>query len=165
MLNKMIEEARKVPLPGTKNPINWKKNSSGKMEIFFDEAEESIVFKTQFPPKVDRWVYPEYSLKLPQESLAGAIGIAFEIKCSSDNIQRGLLMGVVKNNDGKTRDFLFPYKNPENVWQERVSLFFNNKLDGSKLDPAQIIRIRIGINSKIDNLTYSIRNIRVLYAK
>lgn len=49
--------------------MNWKANSSGTMEITNIEQENAVCFHVNFEQNTDRWVYPEYSLKFPDESM------------------------------------------------------------------------------------------------
>lgn len=70
--------------PEWRSPARWRANSSGEMEISFDEKEQALKLKTVFAPGTDRWIYPEYLLDLPGESLAGAVGITFEIKAGPE---------------------------------------------------------------------------------
>lgn len=62
-------------------PENWRVNSSGDTEIFYDAAEKAIAFRTRFAPGTrERWSYPEFLLQLPHESQKDLLGIAFEVK-------------------------------------------------------------------------------------
>lgn len=156
----MAESGKKVEMPQMLDPANWHKNSSGQMEIAFDKTESAIRFQTHFPPGVDRWVYPEYILQLPQESLKGAAGIGFEVKVSNaPAVKQMLVMAVYDNkkDDGKTVFLSMP--NPKSDWQERMVQF------PASPEPGSIYKLRFGLNSDTDDITYLIRNVRIYYTR
>lgn len=153
--------SRKVALPDTNDPSNWRQNSSGKMTITYDHAEKGIRFRTQFPAGVDRWTYPEYILQLPQESLRGAIGLSFEVKAlPADKVKQMLVMAVMGTQREKGETVHLPVAKPSEKWEERFVTFSEGQLD-----PDRIRQLRIGINSNADDITYLIRNVKVLYAR
>lgn len=154
----MMKEAKKVLLSGMQDPANWRKNASGKLDISYDRAEKALRFQVQFPPLADRWVYPEYPLQLPQESLAGALGVSFEIKCNVPKINTSLLMTVMDLSQERGKSFYLPYEKPTAEWQERVVLF-----PAELFDPSLIKQLRIGMNPETAEAVFWIRNIRVLY--
>ncbi len=157
---KMLAAARGVPLVRTADPAGWRANSSGRMVIRKDAGEQAVCFTVDFPPNVDRWVYPEFVLDPPKESLKNAIGISFEVKVfPADKVSQMLVMGVAGTEKEHGRTFHFPVtKPPAEQWEKRaVSL-----LDGNAA-PADIRQLRIGLNSRADRITYQLRNIRILY--
>lgn len=161
MLSRMSRESRAVAMPGMEDPGNWRQNSSGKMTITYDHAEKGIRFRTQFPAGVDRWTYPEYILQLPQESLRGAIGLSFEVKAlPADKVKQMLVMAVMGTQREKGETVHLPVAKPSEKWEERFVTFSEGQLD-----PDRIRQLRIGINSNADDITYLIRNIKVLFAR
>ena len=131
------------------------------MTISFDHAEKGIRFRTQFPAGVDRWTYPEYILQLPQESLRGAIGLSFEVKAlPADKVMQMLVMAVMGTQREKGETVHLPVAKPSEKWEERFVTFSEGQLD-----PDRIRQLRIGINSNADDITYLIRNVKVLYAR
>ena len=159
--SKLISSSKQKPLSGSSNPASWRKNSSGTMKITFDSGESAIRFDVRFAPHVDRWVYPEYTLQLPQESLEGSSGIAFEIKAAAPEKIRQMLVMAVK---GPERIFGKPLylkvQNPSEEWQERVIWFHS-----AGIDPAGLKKLRIGFNPTSDHFVYWLRNIRILYSE
>jgi hypothetical protein len=142
------------------DPKNWRANSSGKMSITYDDAEHAIRFQVKFPTSGNFWVYPEYILDLPRESLKGACGIAFEVKAApADGIEKMLVMAVA----GKEREYgesaWFPAGNPAGEWEERVV-----RINPLELDPAKMKMLRIGLNPNVSDMTYWIRNVRILFS-
>ena len=104
-------------LSGALRPENCRKNASGEMEISFDQAEKAIRFSARFAPTVnDRWFYPEYVLHLPEESLAGAIGISFETKAVPPyDIRQMLVMAV----PGTEKEVYYQFAvSPGNDWSD-----------------------------------------------
>ncbi|MDA8375483.1 MAG: hypothetical protein M0Z50_00135, partial [Planctomycetia bacterium] len=58
----------------------WHVNSSGNMQIKADPQQHAVRFHVVFPPKVDHWIYPYVNLNMPTESLAGSVGVSFQVK-------------------------------------------------------------------------------------
>ena len=145
--------SRDVPMPAMLEPDNWSHNSSGSMTIAAVPEEKAVKFTVEFPDGVDRWAFPAYKLQLPQESLAGAAGIAFEI--------RQLTSGRIKYSRVNARwDDHFTgegFARPEADWQERRVLFHS----GFELE--RIKELEIGFNPAEKNFSWMIRNIRVFY--
>lgn len=151
-----MEACREVEMPQLVDPVNWRKNSSGEQTAAYDEDENALCFTTEYPAGVDRWTYPEYTLQLPQESLAGARIIAFEAKSSEPKgIRQMLLMLVLKNR----KTLQLKVNVPDTEWEEcRIQL-------PPDIDGGEIVKIRLGINSRRDQISYRIRNVRFFYAR
>lgn len=149
--------SRKVELPLIHDPVNWRKNASGRMEITYDAAEQALCFRTVFPPEEEGlWVYPEYVLQLPQESLAGAVGIGFEMKVSKAGAVAQTIVMAVRDNEP---DAYLRIPAPTEQWEERFAQF------PADVDPGKVKLLRFGMNPRIRDITYWIRNIRVYYAR
>ncbi|MBS1368877.1 MAG: hypothetical protein HPZ91_02870 [Lentisphaeria bacterium] len=146
---------------GWRNPARWRANSSGRMEITYDEQEKALKLRSVFKPGTDRWSYPEYLLELPAESPDGAIGVTFEIKAGPE-ISRGVsytaLMAVLDTVQEQGKAFWIKYPKVSGRWEKRVVVF-------GGFDPAEVRMLRIGMNPKCDDFTYYIRNIRVIHGK
>lgn len=157
--SKRQAESRVESYPEMQDAGNWKANSSGRMVIANDPAEQAIRFETKFSGRRDRWVYPTYELQLPQESLKGANSIVFDVKAEpSDKVLFMLTMTVTQDEQGKFRTEHLRMPKPSGDWKTcQVSL--------SKTNPERIVKIRIGLNPNTDSITYWIRNIRILYNK
>lgn len=157
----LLAESRKEPLGAMMDPVNWRANTSGKMTIEYREPEQALEFKTRFPVPGDWWVYPEYVLQLPQESLKGAYGISFEVKAiPASGIKQMLLMAVYGRQQEQGRSVYLKVPTPTERWEERVVLF-----NPAEVDPAKIEQLRLGVNSNVDEITYFVRNVRVLFAR
>ncbi len=155
-LDAMSLSGRKQEMPQMLDPANWKKNSAGEMEIVYDENDQAITFTTDFPPGANRWSYPEYTLQLPQESLKGALGVELEVKVSNASaVMQMLLMAVPQTG----KDVYLKAAPPRETFETRFIAF------PPSLAPSQIIRLRLGVNALQDNITVSIRNIRVFYRR
>jgi hypothetical protein len=156
----MTAESRQTAMPSMVDPANWRSNSSGKMEISYDEAAKAVRFRTVFPAGVDRWTYPEYSLQLPQESLKGAVGIGFEAKVSSaPGVAQMLVMAVRQEAKEGGRTVYLKVDAPKESWEERFAPIHPS------LDPEQVKTLRIGLNSNVDDISCWIRNVRIFYAR
>ena len=126
------------------------------VSVYFDTLKEAVFTlepDVLFPDGVDRWVYPAYRLLLPQESLAGAAGIAFEI--------RRLMPGKIIFSRVNARwDGLLTgegFQPPETEWQERRVLFH------SGFEPERIKELEIGFNPAEKKFSWMLRNIRIFY--
>lgn len=110
---------------------------------------------------MDRWVYPEYVLQLPQESLKGAAGISFEIRTDvpADKISKCYLMAVMGREKEQGSSVDLPYDKPSAKWEERTVRFPDT------IDPADIEQLRIGMNPQVDRPVYWIRNVKIVFAQ
>lgn len=158
---KLIAASRQVSLPGMLDQKRWRANSSGKMSITYDNAEHAVRFQVKFPKSGKFWVYPEYILDLPRESLKNACGIAFEVKATpADGVEKMLVMAVAGKDREHGKSAWLPSGNPAGNWEERVV-----RINPLELDPAQIEMLRIGLNPTVPEMTYWIRNVRILFNK
>lgn len=157
----MLAAGRKDEMPTMVDPNNWRPYTSGKMHISYDESEKALKCQVEFPPNTPQRVYPEYELQLPQESLAHAIAIEFEVKHSfSGKVDPAEVQVVVENKKGKRKAIWLSYPPPPiNRWEKRV-VFFDRK----KFDPADIQIVRIGMCPKADKKgTYWFKNVKIIF--
>lgn len=157
---KIVDIGETRPLPWTAQAGYWRANAAGKMDITQDEAEKAVKFHTVFPTKCDYWIYPEYVLQLPQDSLAGSFALAFDVKCAPENVGKfGMLLMIVAGNAKEVGPSVYLSVKPAtDQWEERVIPLEN-------MDPAKIKMFRIGANCSQSEFTYWLRNIRILYLK
>lgn len=155
-VTEMNSSGRKIEMPQLLDPANWRKNSAGTVTIEHDASEQAIRFTTRFPAGANRWSYPEYTLQLPQESLAGAFGIAFEAKVSKPAaVLQMLLMAVPQTG----RDVYLKTDQPAGEYKEHFIAF------PSDLDTGKIVKLRLGVNALEDEIAVSVRNIRIFYRR
>jgi len=156
-----ITDAKRVPL-STSTVDSWRSNSSGKMSIS-SEAEGEVKFSVSFTPGQDRWIYPEYILNVPDESFAGALGIEYEIKgCTPEGKQANapsLLMLVSDTVQEHGTATMVAFAQPEPQWEKRV-LLFDESINGENVK-----MIRLGMNPRVNNYEYTVRNVHVLIPK
>ncbi len=166
-LDALVERACAMRPLDISAPARWRKNSAGDMEIAFDEKEKAIKFHTKFGESKDYWVYPELPLKLPEETLAGAVGISFEIKAvqkdGGTEFSTALLMALRDTTSETGERVDFGYRAPGVEWQTRKIIFERDAPAG--LNPADIKMLRLGMNPRKDELTYWVRDVRVYYKK
>ncbi len=159
-LDGMIGSGRLVEMPQMVDPGNWRANASGKMEISYSAEDQSIGFYTKFPPEVDRWVYPEYLLQLPQESLKGAFAIEFELKASKPSAIKQMLIMAVQGTEQETGGAVYlKVPLPSDQWERRFLQF------PGELALEQVKQLRLGLNALEDEVTYRVRNIKIHYAR
>ena len=148
-----------VPFKNLMDPSNWRASSSGKLNISYDKQEQAVKFDVKFRPQTDRWIYPEYILQLPQESLKDAAGIAFEVKAEpAGAIKQMLAMFVNDLSNDRGKAVWLQVNPPDAKWQERV-VSFHPEIP----KPDKIRMLRIGFNLGKDHFTYYLRNFRILY--
>ena len=143
--------------PEWRSPARWRANSSGEMEISFDEKEQALKLKTVFAPGTDRWIYPEFILK-PRESFRRARGVAFEIKTVPSMPKEAVFMAVMGREKEHGRAVFIRFPMPSAEWEERIISF-----DEFVPNPENIEMIRLGVNPKSDRQSYWVRNLRVFY--
>ena len=138
------------------NPERFDRNSSGRMTVSYDEAEQAVRFDVQFDRKNDFWVYPRLRLQ-GEESLVDVDEIRFEFRAEQPEGSRGYAHAYFMFFGSK------PYVTlpaPKEQWQSvtvRVADFIT--------DPAAVKQIAIGMNPRSSRLTYWIRNLRMLSRK
>jgi len=138
-------------LVGSLDPAKWRANSSGKMNIVWDEKEQAVRFDVDFAPNIDRWVYPEF---VPQGGFpANAAGLSFEIKSCQSKEQTALSLVMLVKEAGKGADSL-NYTPSYGNWQD-------NFIELASHSPETLRLFRIGVNPRQDHLTFWIRNVRL----
>ena len=152
-LDRALADTEGTPLPDSMNPEKWRANSSGTLKIAYDETESALTFRTTYPPNVDRWSYPAFPLDASRMNLENVRAISFEIKSSTPKINQSYLIPVLRG-----QLLYLPYEKPTTQWEQRV-IFLNE----DNFDPATIQEIQIGFNPTVDEVTYSLRNIKLIY--
>ncbi len=138
-------------LAGSIDPAKWRANSSGKMNIAWDEKEQAVRFDVDFAPNIDRWVYPEF---VPQGGFpANAAGLSFEIKSNQSKEQTALSLVMLVKEAGKGADSL-NYTPSYGNWQD-------NFIELASHSPETIRLFRIGANPRQNHLTFWVRNVRL----
>ena len=148
--DKMLDS---VPVAGSEDPKKWRANSSGKMNITFDEPEQSLRFDAEFSKKVkDKWAYPFFDLP---EGLKKCSAISFDIKIDLDG-EKALRHVLMLNTAKKHRYVRFHPKNHQ--WTNIIFEF-----SGSGIDPKELKSIQIGMGVKSQShITWYVRNIRIM---
>jgi hypothetical protein len=152
------------------NPARWRHNSSGKSTFGFDESEQAVRVSTVFDFEMgtpeskgrDYWVFPEYVLDLPKESLVGALAISLELKFRQENgataVKAPLVMFAYQDANEKGKYDSVPYGTPTGEWQKFVV-----PIDGSRTDAYKMIRI--GMCPTAPQIDYWMRHITIYYAR
>jgi len=155
----MIRSLRAAPIDLVRAD-RWTPASSGRMWIEDDPAEKAVRFKVVFPDTGDRWVYPGAALHANDATLAGAVGIGFEIKCQGDIVGSALVMAGTEDKLENGRSYYFNYDR-SHEWRHVVILFQSDA--PASFDPASVRTLQIGANPGIQEYTYWVRNIRAYY--
>lgn len=155
---KMLANVRTLDMENMLDPLNWRKNSSGKMEICYVPNEKAVQFDVTFPGKIGKWVYPEYLLQLPQESLAGASAVSFEIRTTAKRPSQSILMAVYSDEKEKGESIYFRFPTITEKWEKRTIIF-----ERGKVDPEKIKMLRIGMNPNESSCSFQLRNFKVYF--
>lgn len=158
-----LASCRKVDLREWRNPKAWKRNTSAtSYHVTWDEAEQAIRFDVSWDKPADRWFYPIYDLKLPEESFADANMLEFQVKSVQDKVENDFncqyLMLVHQSGQGK-RDRFISYSAPLTGWEtRRIDLSAGTAAD--ELDAVK--SFRLGGNPRGTTCTFWVRNLRLL---
>ena len=147
-----VFQLRQVPLTVFRDPNRWRKHTSGRMEIVWDENVGGLKVEGVFE-KPDRWIYPAFAIRKEEEALwQDAAGISFEIRTEQtrETLSNPSLVWVTVAGGRKYR---FSCKPSTGDWVENKVLFPKEK----------ILSFEIGMNPKKEKITYWIRNISLLY--
>ena len=149
--DKMLDS---VPVAGTDDPKKWRVNSTGKMNITFDEPEQSLRFDAEFSNDVkDKWAYPFFDLSKGLKCSATAISFDIKIDLEGEKALRYVLM---LNTAKKHRYVRFYPKNHQ--WSNVIFEF-----SGTGIDPQELKSIQIGMGVKSQNhVTWYLRNVRIM---
>ncbi len=133
----------------------WRKNSSGQLEVFDDRDENAVCFKARFKPDTDRWCYPELkipALEKPEEITA----LAFSIKTERQNPPSNPnYIYFCESNEHETgSSFVAAYSQSDGEWRPVIVPL---PVEGGRLR-----QIRIGMNPKVEEISYSIRDLRLI---
>jgi hypothetical protein len=138
----------------------WRRNTTAQeYRVSWDERENAVRFDAAWTDqRTDRWFYPIYELALPQESLAGARMVEFEVKSAMDKVENDYAFAnFILVHGGKGReDSVRPYPAPIGEWERRrVKL-------GDGGATADVTAFRVGGNPNGHRLTFWVRNVSIL---
>ena len=143
-----------APIAGADDPKKWRENSSGKMNVTFDEPEQCLRFEADFNAKEnpDFWVYPYFDCP---NGLKGN-ALSFEIKVNMEGKKPFSYFVILNNKDGKNRFIRYSPKNHK--W---TSIFV--ELDAPGFEPNNIKSFQIGMNPRNqEHVTWHLRNVRTI---
>jgi hypothetical protein len=144
-----------------RNPENWTRNDSAQsFRASWDEAEQALRFDVAWTNLyADRWFYPVYTLKLPQESLEGAVALRFEVKCAQNKMENDFnTQNLMLLRADKTKPPIpfIPFNAPVGDWEKRYAELSNVN------DLADVTAFRLGANPRGTQCTLWIRNLEIL---
>ena len=147
-----------------RNPADWKRNDSAQsFRASWDEAEQAVRFDVAWTDlHADRWFYPVYTLKLPQESLEGAVAVRFEVKCAQNKMENDFTtQNLMLLHADKTKPPIpfIPFNAPVGDWEKRDAELSNVN------DLADVTAFRLGANPHGTQCTFWIRNLEILRRK
>jgi len=154
--------ARAVVLEAN-TPGAWISSASGVMTAAKDTAEDAVQFMVHYPSGASRWIYPKFDLWGRKISLAGSLGVSFEVRILSpqdaSKVNKAYLMANTISN-GKAGNFQFAFKS-DIVWKKINFVWAQDAANG--FDPATVNAIKIGMNPLVDDFAYEVRNVTVYY--
>ena len=147
-----------------RNPQDWVRNDSAQSyRASWDEAEQAMRFDVAWTDlHADRWFYPVHKLRLPQESLEGAVAIRFEMKCAQNKMEndfRAQNLMLVRDDESKPPIPYIPFKAPVGDWEKRHAELSHVR------GLADVTAFRLGANPCGTQCTIWIRNLEILKRK
>lgn len=151
---------RELPVDDVKR---WAVNAAGPLQIVSDQRERAIKFIADLSKASNKWVYPNYALRSPEQNLAGSVGVSFEIKAQriDKDLDEILLMALTPEEIAKNRYIRYPFR-LSTEWQTIQIQWADNP---DLKEPADIRLLRIGCNPRQPEFTYWVRNLKVYYKK
>ncbi|MEI3001866.1 MAG: hypothetical protein V8T86_13370 [Victivallis sp.] len=104
-VGKLMQGGREVGIVGTEDPVNWRKNAAGGMEIGYDGNEQAVRFAVKFPPNVDRWGLSGIRAPAAAGVAEGSSRNLVEIRTDvpADKVSKCYLMAVMGGEEGAGR--------------------------------------------------------------
>ncbi len=140
------------------NVGRWSKSASSFMKINAAPAGEGVEFVCWFDEGVEKWIYPTLKLEGGKETLAGSLGLQFDVKIQEGESSKAFLMAGAPGSAA----FQFDYK-PSADWKTVTLIWANDAPAG--FDPAACRTIKIGMNPTGKTIRYRVRNLKIYHAK
>lgn len=158
-----LANCRKVDLLNWRDPKAWKRNTSAtSYTASWDEKEQAIRFDVSWSRPADRWFYPIYDLKIPEESFEDALMFEFQVKSVQDKVENDYTcqnLMLVPPAGEKSRDRFISYPAPLTTWEtRRIDLSAGTSGEG----PGMVKSIRLGANPKGTKCAFWVRGLRLL---
>lgn len=145
--------------------IDWRRpdawtcgTSADKWSVAWDEQERALRFEAVWnDPATDRWFYPAYALKRPQENMGDVQLVSFEVKAAQDDTENAFVCQYVALGfaDAGAAPCRFAYPAPLEKWERRfVELGADDRLGAAT-------RLKIGANPRGRRLTFWLRNVSI----
>ena len=152
--HRFLASCEVVPLH-LEDPALWIRNDSGQtFSCTCDEAEKAIRWDVGWTGETGPWFMPLHELRLPEESLEGAKMIEFEVKSAQDKVENDYNSAVFMPAWADGRSQNLHYAPPGFNWEvRRVAL---------PPDAGGIVSFRLGGASRGRQLTFWLRNVRIL---
>ena len=148
------------------SPDAWQPNipGYGKMEVKAG-ADGGVSFPITFEGRGDRWCYPRADFVAVQD-WSQYQALAFEFRFDTDDAGTSARAQVVEAGGSS---YICPAQSASKEWTRVVALFgdmtwgpFSQPDPDKRLDLDQIGRLMIGCNTKLDRLTFDVRNVELL---
>ena len=157
-----LESCEVAPI-AWQDPADWARNDSAqRFSSAWDDAEQALRFDVAWTDlHADRWVYPVYKLKLPKESLDGAVAFRFEIKSAQNKVENDFATQnlMLLYGDKARPDKHIPFNAPMGAWEKRY-------VELSGVDSlSDVVSFRLGANPHGTECTLWIRNLEILRRK
>jgi hypothetical protein len=154
------------PILGLTNASGWSRMISGPGPIALTRRESALHVQAE-PGGSDRWVYPRLDLQATDRPPASALGVACTITLEEGEGQFRAIFDEA-NGSGYVVD-LAPQ--PARARSVEVMALFENAAFGhgwskpdpnGKLNPSEIVALKIGCNTTSRNVSYRISHLRWL---
>ncbi|MGN0847745.1 MAG: hypothetical protein ACI4RA_10235 [Kiritimatiellia bacterium] len=158
-----LATCRRTELLNWRDPKAWARNTSAtSYSATWDEAEQALRFDVAWDKPADRWFYPVYNLKLPEENLSDACMLEFEVKSTQDKVENDYTcqyIMLVHQPEARKGDRFISYAAPLTAWETRRADLSADEMGGG---PGAVRAIRLGGNPKGTKCTFWVRGLRIL---
>ncbi|HEY5912307.1 MAG TPA: hypothetical protein VJA21_17025 [Verrucomicrobiae bacterium] len=160
----LLVRQRGPPVPGANEPSRWQPSVSGDGFATVSEQGGGLVIDAA-PKGADKWVYPKLPLAVESRPPAGAAGLCCTLQLLEGEAQFRAIFDE-ENGSSYVADFTTRPKHGETT--EALALFETAALgagwskpdSNGKLDPMEIVSLKIGCNPRTDRIRFTIRNVR-----
>lgn len=157
-----LKPISRKPLDWT-NAADWTPAASENGTVTMtNPAPGTLRFDARFGEQKDRWAYPE--LKIEPTDMREFDGIAFDLKAFVDDPDSAIRMMLVESGDAPHPHYMTG-TTPSAAARRVVFLFRDMKLldfmapdPNHRLDLDQIFSVKLGLNTKLDSLSFEVSN-------
>lgn len=140
---------------------NWSLNTTAQSHaLSWDDKEQAVRIDVSWTnsPALGRWFHPIFRLELPNESLADARMVQFEVKCAQDKVENDFIAQhlALRSKDASKNERILGYPAPIGSWEKR----YVDLTEAAVLE--DVAELRFGTRPAGMRCSLWIRNIEIL---